>query len=135
VQKPLPRGTLTLAGRPVQLQDLHKTLLMLVPPACNCNATVSWLASIGATHGAATYLVGTPQTISEANQLQSQLPESLRSAVRVALDRQGVLADAYPVSRLTAVMVTGHSRADQAAYAKNLSASDHSKPLVQALAG
>jgi len=138
---PLPAGVLSVAGHrlPVSLQSLGQTLLVLVPSGCRCSAAVNWLAGIGASHRAQVYLVGTSQTINEAKQLHSQLPASLQTRVPVALDKLDLLAQKYPLSGLTAVMVTrpaGHSPAGQsAAYAQHLSANDSSAPLVQALGG
>jgi hypothetical protein len=135
---PLPAGTLGLAGhsRQVSLRNLGETMLVLVPPACGCSAAVNWLAGIGAIKHVPTYLVGTRQTISEAGQLHTRLSASLKTAVSVALDKQGVLAHTYPVKGLTAVIVTGQPAAGQsAAYAQHLSMKDKAEPLVRALGG
>jgi hypothetical protein len=107
-----------------------------VPPACGCSATVNWLAGIRASQRVRIYLVGTPRTIGEANQLHSRLSASLQTEVPVAFDQQSLLAHKYGVKGLTAVMVAGHPRAGQsAAYAQHLSANDSSAPLVHALNG
>jgi hypothetical protein len=136
--EPLPSGTLTIAdsNRVLPLRSLGVAILVLVPRACRCGATVSWLAGIGARQGVRTYLVGTPQTISEVRQLHSGLTRHLQGATAVALDKQGVLAGRYMVRGLTAVLVTGRSMVTQsAAYAQNLSPRDNPARLVQALTG
>jgi hypothetical protein len=136
-RSPLPPGTLTFESSRVQrpLQSLGETMLVLVPPACGCSATVSWLAGIAARHAVTTYLVGNSQTIGEVNKLHSLLPANLERAVPVAVDSQGVLAHRYPVKGVTAVMVAGHAPGGQsAAYAQNLSTADKSAPLLRALA-
>jgi hypothetical protein len=136
--KPLPAGTLTFEGSLAQrpLRSLGETMLVLVPAACGCGPAVSWLAGIGASHGVATYLVVTAQTKSEINLFHSRLPVNVRRVVPVVVDSQDVLARAYPVKGVTAVLVAGHSSAGQhAAYAQNLSAADSSVPLLRALTG
>ena len=138
---PLPAGTLVLEATslqvPLRALTLRETMLVLVPPACRCGATVSWLAGIAARHATVqTYLVGTPQTIGEVNDFHSRLPVGLQRAAPVALDSQGVLARAYPVKGLTAVLVPRHLTGTQpAAYAQNLSAADSPAPLLRALTG
>jgi hypothetical protein len=137
---PLPAGTLVLEATslrvPLRTMTLHETMLVLVPPACRCGATVSWLAGIAARDTVTTFLVGTSRTIGEVNDLHSQLPVSLQRAAPVALDTRGVLANAYPVRGLTAVLVPRHPTATQSAdYAQNLSVADSSAPLLRALTG
>jgi len=134
--RPLPAGTLTLTANhnPVPLHGLSESVLVLVPPGCRCGAAVRWLAVIGSSRDVPTYLVGTPQTIGEVEQLHSRLRASLRTAVAVALDKRSVLASYYPVRGLTAVLVAAHIDLGQsAAYAQNLSAKDDPAPLVQVL--
>ncbi len=134
--RPLPAGTLTLTANhnPVPLHGLSESVLVLVPPGCRCGAAVRWLAVIGSSRDVPTYLVGTPQTIGEVEQLHSRLRASLRTAVAVALDKRSVLASNYPVRGLTAVLVAAHLDLGQsAAYSQNLSAKDDPAPLVQVL--
>ncbi len=134
--RPLPAGTLTLTANqnPVPLHGLSESVLVLVPPGCRCGAAVRWLAVIGSSRDVPTYLVGTPQTIGEVQQLHSRLRASLRTAVAVVLDKRSVLASYYPVRGLTAVLVAAHIDLGQsAAYAQNLSAKDDPAPLVQVL--
>jgi hypothetical protein len=136
--QPLPPGTLRLAGsnKQILLQSLPQSMLVLVPPACRCGATVSWLARIAASQDVTAYLVGTPQTKAEAIQLHSQLDPQLRDALQVALDNQQVLTGTYSVSGVTAFLVTGHAPQSQTvSYAQNLKANDSTAPLVQALNG
>jgi hypothetical protein len=137
--KPLPAdGTLVVQATKLQvpLRALHETMLVLVQPACGCNAALGWLAGIAARNQVRTFLVGTPETIAEVNKLHSRLPANLQRVVPVALDSKSVLAHAYPVKGLTAVMVARPSTAGQsAAYAQNLSAADNSAPLLRALTG
>jgi hypothetical protein len=136
-RRPLPLGTLTADGQQVQLRNLGKTLLVLLPPTCGCSAAVSWLARVGVSQRASVYLVSTPQTEEEASQLHSQLPASLQADVPVAFDSHGLLSHTYPVKGLTAVMVaTRHPPAGQSAsYAQQLGPNDDQTPLVQALGG
>jgi hypothetical protein len=133
---PLPPGTLTFEGSGAQrpLRSLGESMLVLVPAACGCGATVRWLAGIGASDGVATYLIGTKQTIREANELHSRLPANLQRALPVVVDSQDVLAHVYPVEGVTAVMVAEHSPGGQSAtYAQHLSAADNPAPLLRAL--
>jgi hypothetical protein len=111
-------------------------MLVLVPRGCRCGATISWLADIAARNTVTTFLVGTSQTIGEVNSFHSHLPANLQRAAPVALDSQGVLAHAYPVKGLTAVLVPRHlTGTKSAAYAQNLSVADNSAPLLRALTG
>jgi len=137
---PLPAGTLVLEATnlqvPLRTLTLHETILVLVPAACRCGATVSWLANIAARDTVTTYLVGTPQTIGEVNHLHSQLPGNLQRAATVALDSHSVLSHAYRVRGLTAVLVPRRLTGTQsAAYAQDLSAADSAAPLLRALTG
>jgi len=137
-RQPLPPGTLQLAGsnKQIPLQSLGQSMLVLVPHGCRCDATVSWLAGIATDAGVAAYLVATPQTKAEASQLHSRLDPQLRSDLQVALDNQQVLAGKYPVSGVTALLVTGSAPQSQTvSYAQNLRANDRAAPLVQALKG
>jgi hypothetical protein len=136
--QPLPPGTLRLAGsnRPIPLQSLRQSMLVLVPRACRCGATVSWLARIAASRGVVAYLVGTPQTKAEAGRLHSGLDPQLRAALPVAIDTRQVLTGTYSVSGVTAFLVTGRAPQSQTvSYAQNLRASDSTAPLIQALNG
>jgi hypothetical protein len=137
---PLPDGTLVLEATglhvPLRTLTMRETMLVLVPRACRCGATVSWLATIAARDTVMTFLVGTPQTIGEVNHLHSQLPGNLQRAAPVALDSQAVLTHTYPVRGLTAVLVPRHlTGTPSAALAQKLSVSDSSAPLLRALAG
>jgi hypothetical protein len=134
-RQPLPHGTLQPAGSnlPIPLRGLGRSMLVLVPPACQCGATVSWLAGIAASQHVVAYLVGTPQTKVEALQLHSGLDPGLRRVLPVALDNQRVLPANYPVNGVTAVLVTAPPQT--VSFAQNLSANDSPAPLVQALNG
>jgi hypothetical protein len=135
--QPLPDGALTAGGRPIQLRNLSKTLLVLLPRACRCSAGVSWLAAVSSSQRARIYLVSTPQTALEASQMHSQLAARYQTDVQVAVDKQGLLSHAYPAMGLTAVIVGARHAPSSpaAAYAVNLKASDDPTPLAQALDG
>ncbi|HUB37219.1 MAG TPA: hypothetical protein VMA72_00045 [Streptosporangiaceae bacterium] len=134
-QRPLPYGTLRLASSnaPIALRGLGQSMLVLVPRVCRCGPTVSWLARVAASQHVRAYLVGTPQTKSEVLHLYSGLHPALRTALPVALDNQQVLPANYPVSGVTAVLVTAPPQT--VSFAQNLSANDSQAPLVQALNG
>ena len=137
---PLPPGTLRLAGsdQAISLQSLGQSpsMLVLVPLACRCGPAVNSLARFAASQDVIAYLVGTPQTRTEASQLHSRLPNGLRAAMPVALDSGQVLSDNYRHSGLTALLVTRNAQQRQTvSYAQNLSAKDSWAPLAQALGG
>jgi hypothetical protein len=129
----LNTGSLTLAGnQTIPFASLSGTMLVLIPPACHCAATVSWLAGIGVGDRAPTYLVGTPATAAQTNRLYAGLTPAERADVAVATEPQDELEAAVPVSGL-AVLLIAPTRL--ISYAEQLSTADNPRWLVQALNG
>jgi hypothetical protein len=105
---PLPAVTLTVAGMPpVTSPELSGSMLVLLPPRCQCAAALRWLTAIGLRAGAPTYLVATAQTRPLALRLYGELGVRLSNSVSLAMDARGVLPAAYPPHGLTAVLISG----------------------------
>jgi hypothetical protein len=138
----LPDVRLTVGNQRMSLMRLAGSMLVLIPPNCDCATAVSRLASIGARWG--TVLVGTQGTITEAQRYRAQLDPGIATYVAVALDGQGVLQRRVTALGLTAVVIspaTSAGRGESVAY-RNLTASDLtsgstpvSAALVKALGG
>jgi len=134
----LPDVRVILDNQPVRLLGLTGSMLVLIPPRCNCPTAVARLAGIGGREG--TVLVGTQGTITEAQRYQAQLDRRIARYVEVVLDAQGVLQKAVPAAGLTAVVISPPRSAasgESVAYANNLTASDltaGNAPLSVALA-
>jgi hypothetical protein len=127
-------GDLTLAGGgTLPLAALTGAVLVLIPPACHCGATVTWLADFGVSKRAPTFLVAsTAAAVSEADQLASRLTASAQGNVAVALDAHADLQTAVPFSGLTVVLL---SDLGAVSYARDLVAGESTVPLRQALLG
>ena len=110
----LPDVSLTIGGHMVRARALSGTLLVLIPPACQCAAMLKWLTGISAQAGAPTYLVGTPKTIREVRHLYNRLPATLAARAEVAYDANSVLQDRYGAAAhgLTAILVRPNQHVD-----------------------
>ena len=111
---------------PLPAAEMFGTMLVLIPARCDhCTTAIIRLTRISIRAGTSTVLVGTPGTITEANQLQSQLSRRIARHVQVALDGQGVLHNAVSAGGLTAVVISEATTGGESlAYASNLTASN-----------
>jgi hypothetical protein len=134
----LPRADITVDGLgQVRLDELHKAMLVIVPPGCDCGSTLAWLAEVAASaHATPAYVIYNQQTQAEVQQLYTGLSLQLRELVTLADDTHNVLTsrDSYPVdfsaTRLTAVLVAPDRTVK---YASSLSPDDSDAGLVQAI--
>jgi hypothetical protein len=131
---PLPDIALTALApadpAPIRLAAISGGLLVLVPPHCQCTASVQWLASIAAGAQARAFLVVTPATRPEVLGLAKNLSSRLRADVVVATDITGRLQTRYPQHGLTAVMIAVQQ---SVSYAAHLSPASNSAAIRQAL--
>ncbi len=114
----------------IRLAAISGGLLVLVPPHCQCTASVQWLTSIAAGAQARAFLVVTPATRAEVLGLQKSLSPRLRADVVVATGISGTLQVRYPPHGLTAVMIAVRQ---SVSYAANLSTASNSAAIRQAL--
>jgi hypothetical protein len=99
-ERMLPRGTMNVDGRQMQLRDLPASVLALVPPGCGCTRDLRRLADQAAAGDVPIYLVG----IKGAKTSPLTRRAGLRDAV-AAKDTGSILADTYRPGGLTAILV------------------------------
>jgi hypothetical protein len=117
---PLEMATVGVAGKPVLLRMLARTVLLVVPDDCNCNPVVTRIASLATAAHEDIFLVTAPTGLAQAQRLVSQLGHGLQPVTDLSGDLAG--AD-YTHPGLTAVVVSeaGYvSYADQLQNASNL---------------
>ena len=141
----VPDVGLMIGHQQIFLHSMSRSMLVLIPPRCECSTAVRSLTRIGATAGAGAVLVGTQGTIGEALRFQSRLDPLIARRVQVAVDGQGVLQRVVRAIGLTAVVTSGATTQggrESVAYARNLTASELtagkaplSKALSKALGG
>ena len=122
----------TTAGNlALPLATLSGSMLVLIPPACHCAATVRWLTGFGMSEHAPTYLVAsTAAAVSETGQLVSGLSAAARAYIAVGLDGQGSLHALAPFTGLIVVLV---SPVSVVSYARGLTPGESTAPLRAAL--
>jgi hypothetical protein len=141
-----PDARLIVDGQKTLLQNMTRTMLVLIPPDCRCTAAVTGLTGIAGSENARTVLVGsTRRTYAEAKRLRSQLAPGTQTTVNAALDRQAVLQTVVRADGLTVVLIsadTTRSGAQSVTYASHVTARDLtasssllSSALTKALAG
>jgi hypothetical protein len=131
----LPPATIYVAGRSaISVQDLTRAALVLIPPHCNCTATVSWLISVVTGADAQTYLVFTSSGKVDAENVYWNLSSTTREQVLLALETDDQLSDnvsgTLQARGPTAILVGPTKRAT---YATGLSTRDSPTGLVEAL--
>jgi hypothetical protein len=102
---PLPRGVLQAGAGSVQLADLSRAVLVLLPAGCNCGITVARVAGVAGDAGAKAYLIGTGTTAGAARALAARLNSRPGMHVTVAIDSDNSLRSHYKHSGLTAIVV------------------------------
>jgi hypothetical protein len=132
---PVPDATIAVNGTlPIQVRDLSRAALVLIPANCNCTATVSWLISSVSGAHALTYLVYTASTKPAVGRLYESLSRSSRAQARLALDPDTRLPLSVPATLqsggLTAILL-GPSK--DATFATRLSPGDDPTTLIKAL--
>ena len=125
-------GDLTVGGDlTLPLAAVSGSMLVLIPPACHCAATVRWLTGFGMSEHAPTYLVAsTRAAVSETARLVAGLTAAAREYVAVALDGHGDLHALVPFTGLIVVLV---SPVSVVSYARGLTAGESTVPLRNAL--
>lgn len=132
----LPQATLVLNGKaPFPVQDLNRTMLVLIPARCNCGATVSWLISIASGAHARTFLIYTASTEANVVRLSQRLDSGIRAQASLALDLDNRLRSGIPGSQpshgLAAILV-GVTQ-ESVHYATGLSPRDDPTTLIKSL--
>jgi hypothetical protein len=131
----LPQTSIVVNGQaPVQVQNLSRTMLVLLPAHCNCSTTVSWLIGIATGAHARTYLVYTASTKADVKRLSQQLDSQTRARASLALEPQNLLRSSIlgslPGHGLAAILVGVGGHVHDAA---GFSPSDDPTKIIQAL--
>jgi hypothetical protein len=125
----LPDTAIQIDGKPVPLYSLSRSLLVLIPPDCQCAAAVTNLAQFATSVRAPAYLVSAAGNVKDAWRLARQVNSQPRGTIRVAVDTAGALGQYR--HGLTAVLVGPRHTA---AYAGHLVAGENLAGLRAALA-
>jgi hypothetical protein len=101
---PLPAAALVIGTKTVQLREITATptALALVPPDCNCAATLRQLTAQASQAHVLVYLVGTPKDMQQVTALATAAGQP---ASRIANDTANVLGRVYRPGGLTAILV------------------------------
>jgi hypothetical protein len=132
----LPRATLAVAGQALPVQQFSQAALVLVPPQCNCAATVGWLIGVVAGARAQPYLVYTTSTQADVVRLYASLSRAKREAVMLAAesDLNNLLRESIPGNLpedgLAAILI-GPKK--DVLYAAGLGPKDDPTSLIKAL--
>ena len=95
----LPQTTIFVNGQtPVPVQNLSRTMLVLVPARCKCSATLSWLIGIASGAHARTYLIYTSSTETDVRRLDQGLGSHIRAKASLALEPRETLRSGIPGS-------------------------------------
>jgi hypothetical protein len=93
----LPPATIAVDGHaPSPVQALRQAALILIPPHCNCNTTISWLIYVVTGAQARPYLVYTASTKADVQRLYNGLSRTDRGQVLLAADPGNLLRQAVP---------------------------------------
>lgn len=98
----LPGATITVAGLPVMLRRLSRTVLAIVPAGCACAMLIRQLLSQASKAGVTVYLVGRAGSMTELKHLA---PSSARGTALLAIDSQNALGTTYKPAGLTLLLV------------------------------
>ena len=132
----LPVATIAVGGQAVNVRELSKAALLLIPSHCNCAATVGWLIHVVAGAHAQPYLVYTASTKSDVMQLYASLSLANQGVTVLAAepDNHNLLRESIPASLpendLAAILI-GPKK--DVLYAANLSTRDNPTTLIWAL--
>ncbi len=131
----LPHATIAVDGQsPMQVADLSRAALVLIPVNCKCAATVSWLIHVVTGAHARPYLIYTGSTQAAVAGLYRSLPSNQQAQTLLAMDTGGLLSesvpDSPPAGQLAAILL-GPSKV--AAYATMLRTDDDPTALIQSL--
>jgi hypothetical protein len=129
------RATIAVDGQPpIQVRNLTRAMLVLIPAHCDCGATISWLTTVATGAHAQTYLVYTASTAAEVGRLYQQLASGVQAHAILALESDNVLRDSVlgsqPANGLTAILL---GLKGSAYYATGLSPRDDPTTLIRAL--
>ncbi len=131
----LPQAIIAVDGQaPMSVHDLTKAALVLIPPHCDCTATVSWLIYVVAGAHAQTYLVYSPESKADVFGVYGGLSSTRSAQVLLALETDDLLSDsipaAVPAGGPTAILIGPKKTA---IYATGLNSRDNATTLIQAL--
>jgi hypothetical protein len=133
----LPAGaTIAVGGQALAVQRLSRAALVLVPPHCNCTATVSWIIYVVTGAHAQPYLVYTDRTMADVQQLYASLGSTDRAKVQLAAegDTRDLLRESIPATlredSLAAILI---GPKQDVLYATGLRPRDDATTLIQAL--
>jgi hypothetical protein len=133
----LPAGaTIAVGGQALTVQRLSRAALVLVPPHCNCTATVSWIIYVVTGAHAQAYLVYTDRTMADVQQLYASLGSTDRAKVQLAAegDTRDLLRESIPATlpeeSLAAILI---GPKQDVLYATGLRPRDDATTLIQAL--
>jgi hypothetical protein len=138
--QPLPNAELAVDGAAaasIQVQMLDEAMLVLVPANCRCVGTFHWLAEVASKARVPVYVIYTPATKPEVQQLRSELSNQLRGWIKLAeeSDTQNLLSPArfpagIPAGQLAAILVGPH---ELATWVSHMSPNANQTPLLKAL--
>lgn len=131
------QAAIVVAGRQVPVRTLGKAVLVLVPPGCDCAASLRWLAGVASAASAPAYVIYTNAFTGQPQMLYRQLDGQLRRALTLAAEKDNGLSSVratagIPASQLTAVLV---APGQAATWVSDMNPSDSTAPLVRVLTG
>jgi hypothetical protein len=130
----LPQAIIAVDGQaPMSVHNLSQAALVLIPPHCDCTATVSWLIYVVANARAQTYLVYSPESKADVFGVYGGLSTGKRQQVLLALETDDLLSDSIPGtphSGPTAILIGPKKNA---IYATGLRSGDNPTTLIRAL--
>jgi hypothetical protein len=106
----LPRGNISVAGRPVALRRLADRVLVIVPASCGCAAAISGLVRVARQAKVKVYLVEM-----QGVQLSKPVLAAAKGTAQVASDAGNLLSRYYKAAGPVVVLVDAHSHARVAA--------------------
>lgn len=123
----LPAGNVQVNGHTVALRSLVTAAIALVPANCGCGPALGRLAAQSVAAHVGLYFAGTGAAIPQLPALATRDGDG---AAVVAVDRDGLLSDAYHPTGLTVLLVFKDTTA---AVVRNLSGNFHLTPALREL--
>jgi hypothetical protein len=130
----LPQAIIAVDGQaPMSVHNLSQAALVLIPPHCDCTATVSWLIYVVANAHAQTYLVYSPESKADVLGVYGGLSTGKRQQVLLALETDDLLSDSIPGTPHTGPTAILIGPKKNAIYATGLKSGDNATTLIEAL--
>jgi hypothetical protein len=132
----LPAASIAVAGQTVPVNALSTAALVLIPPNCNCAATLGWLIHVVTGAHAQPYLVYTASTKADVERLYVSLSSADRAATVPAAesDNGNLLGESVPgglpEDQLAAILI-GPKK--DVLYATDFRTNDNATTLIRAL--